>query len=194
MMGWGRFRVRKWSEPYPGALRANRPPVHTLHVPYRENPVRALRAVVEGLDELDARLSALPAQSLAGRDQLAWVVMVMPGMDRTCPRTISRSSDLTVAMPGTSRGDPPRSRLVSNSAPLQCPMMAAEASGSHPCCMVPAAPRSLTTDTCWLTSVRIAVPTVACVVFESTGTIARGVTEISWLDPTPIESATTPGI
>src|SRR5919198_6041121 len=51
-------------------LRADRPPVHTLHVPYRQNPVRALRAVVDGLDQLDARLSALPPRSLAGPDQL----------------------------------------------------------------------------------------------------------------------------
>src|SRR6266542_653331 len=51
-------------------LRAGRPPVHTLHVPYGENPVRALRAVIEELDRLDERLAALPAQSLAGRDQL----------------------------------------------------------------------------------------------------------------------------
>ena len=51
-------------------LRANRPPVHTLHVPYRENPVRAVRAVINGLDQLESRLSALPPGSLAGRDQL----------------------------------------------------------------------------------------------------------------------------
>ena len=65
---------------------------------------------------------------------------------------------------------------------------------SQPCCVVPAAPTSLTNDTCWLTSARIAVPTLLCAVFEPTGTSARGVTDSSLLEVTPIVSATTPGV
>jgi acetylornithine deacetylase/succinyl-diaminopimelate desuccinylase-like protein len=52
------------------SLDADRPPVHTLQVPYRDNPVRALRAVVDALDSLDERLAARPAHPLAGPDQL----------------------------------------------------------------------------------------------------------------------------
>lgn len=51
-------------------LRADRPPVHTLHVPYHENPVRALRDVIDAFDDLDARLAELPVTTLAGRDRL----------------------------------------------------------------------------------------------------------------------------
>jgi len=52
------------------ALRAAREPVHTLRVPYAENPVRALRHVMEGLDRLSETLATRPSASLAGRDQL----------------------------------------------------------------------------------------------------------------------------
>jgi acetylornithine deacetylase len=51
-------------------VRAAREPLHTLRVPYVENPVRALRFVLEELDRLDAQLKDQPARSLAGRDQL----------------------------------------------------------------------------------------------------------------------------
>ncbi|MBI3970639.1 MAG: M20/M25/M40 family metallo-hydrolase [Chloroflexi bacterium] len=51
-------------------LDAARLPVHTLKVPYRDNPVRALRPLLEALDELDSRLAARPAHPLAGADQL----------------------------------------------------------------------------------------------------------------------------
>ena len=51
-------------------LRAAREPLHTLRVPYAENPVRALRHVLEGLDRLSAELGERPVRSLAGREQL----------------------------------------------------------------------------------------------------------------------------
>jgi len=56
-------------------LRAAGPPLHTLLVPYRHNPVRALRCLLEELDQLDASLAALAALAalaphpLAGPDQ-----------------------------------------------------------------------------------------------------------------------------
>lgn len=52
------------------SLRAEREPLHTLRVPYVENPVRALRFLLEELDRLDAQLKERPVQSLAGREQL----------------------------------------------------------------------------------------------------------------------------
>ena len=51
-------------------LRAAGPPLHTLLVPYRNNPVRALRCLLDELDHLDASLAALPPHPLAGPDQL----------------------------------------------------------------------------------------------------------------------------
>lgn len=51
-------------------LTAERPPVHTVHVPYGENPVRALRPALEALDALDAALAARPAHPLAGPDKV----------------------------------------------------------------------------------------------------------------------------
>ena len=51
-------------------VRSDREPLHTLRVPYVENPVRALKHVLEGLDELDAALKERPVRSLAGREQL----------------------------------------------------------------------------------------------------------------------------
>jgi acetylornithine deacetylase/succinyl-diaminopimelate desuccinylase-like protein len=44
--------------------------VHTLKVPYRQNPVRALRQLVEALDALDETLGTRPAHPLAGPEQL----------------------------------------------------------------------------------------------------------------------------
>ena len=51
-------------------LRSEREPLHTLRVPYQENPVRALRPLLEELDRLDAELKERPVRSLAGREQL----------------------------------------------------------------------------------------------------------------------------
>jgi acetylornithine deacetylase/succinyl-diaminopimelate desuccinylase-like protein len=51
-------------------LDADRPPVHTLKVPYRDNPARALRHVIDALDALDARLAQRPPHALAGPDQI----------------------------------------------------------------------------------------------------------------------------
>ncbi|HEU5314967.1 MAG TPA: M20/M25/M40 family metallo-hydrolase [Chloroflexota bacterium] len=51
-------------------LRAAREPLHTLRVPYAENPVRALRYLLEEVDRLDSQLRERPERSLAGRDQL----------------------------------------------------------------------------------------------------------------------------
>jgi acetylornithine deacetylase len=51
-------------------LDTERPAVHTVHVPYRENPVRALRHLIEALDDLEAQLAARPVRSLAGPDKL----------------------------------------------------------------------------------------------------------------------------
>lgn len=45
-------------------------PVHTLKVPYRQNPVRALRQLIEALDALDETLGTRPAHPLAGPEQL----------------------------------------------------------------------------------------------------------------------------
>ena len=51
-------------------VRSEGEPLHTLRVPYVENPVRALRNVLEGLDELDTALQERPVRSLAGQEQL----------------------------------------------------------------------------------------------------------------------------
>ena len=51
-------------------LRAAREPLHTLRVPYAENPVRALRFLLAELDVLDGELKGRPVRSLAGREQL----------------------------------------------------------------------------------------------------------------------------
>jgi acetylornithine deacetylase len=51
-------------------LEAQRPPIHTVKVPYRENPVRALAPLLLELDRLDEALGAGSGHHLAGRDQL----------------------------------------------------------------------------------------------------------------------------
>jgi acetylornithine deacetylase/succinyl-diaminopimelate desuccinylase-like protein len=51
-------------------LDADRPPVHTLHVPFAENPVHALGPALEALKALNAEITSRPAESLAGPDQL----------------------------------------------------------------------------------------------------------------------------
>ena len=59
-------------------LRDSRAPVHTLRVPYAQNPVRGLRNALEELDRLSAELATRPVRSLAGADQLN-VGMVVAG-------------------------------------------------------------------------------------------------------------------
>jgi acetylornithine deacetylase/succinyl-diaminopimelate desuccinylase-like protein len=49
---------------------ADRPPIHTSRVPYRENPVRAFGPLMAALDALDARLTAAPSDHLAGQDRI----------------------------------------------------------------------------------------------------------------------------
>ena len=51
-------------------LDAPRPPVHTVNVPYGENPVRAFAALFGALDALDAGLADRPAHPLAGPDRI----------------------------------------------------------------------------------------------------------------------------
>ena len=51
-------------------LRSAREPLHTLRVPFAENPVRALKPLLAGLDALSADLATRETSSLAGRDQL----------------------------------------------------------------------------------------------------------------------------
>jgi acetylornithine deacetylase/succinyl-diaminopimelate desuccinylase-like protein len=52
------------------SLDSPRPPVHTVNVPYSENPVRAFSALFGALDALDARLAARPGHPLAGPDRI----------------------------------------------------------------------------------------------------------------------------
>jgi len=51
------------------SLESDRAPVHTSKVPYKENPVRSLAALLQEIDRLDDQLSS-SAMHLAGRDQV----------------------------------------------------------------------------------------------------------------------------
>jgi acetylornithine deacetylase/succinyl-diaminopimelate desuccinylase-like protein len=51
-------------------LMADRPPIHTIKVPYKQNPVRALARLLDAIDRLDDRLTGLTPHPLAGRDQI----------------------------------------------------------------------------------------------------------------------------
>jgi acetylornithine deacetylase/succinyl-diaminopimelate desuccinylase-like protein len=51
-------------------LEADRGPVHTIKVPYKENPVRWLARLLDEIDRLDDRLALLSPHPLAGRDQI----------------------------------------------------------------------------------------------------------------------------
>jgi succinyl-diaminopimelate desuccinylase len=64
------WRASLGSAVYTLALDAPRPPVHTVNVPYGENPVRAFSALFGALDALDARLATRPAHPLAGPDRI----------------------------------------------------------------------------------------------------------------------------
>ncbi len=51
-------------------LDAGRPPIHTIHVPFKDNPVRHLARLIDEIDRLDERLSTLPPHPLGGRDRV----------------------------------------------------------------------------------------------------------------------------
>ena len=51
-------------------LAAGRPPIHTIKVPYKENPVRSLARLLDEIDRLDDRLAGSSPHPLAGRDQV----------------------------------------------------------------------------------------------------------------------------
>jgi acetylornithine deacetylase len=51
-------------------LEADGGPVHTIKVPYKQNPVRWLARLLDEIDRLDDRLAALAPHPLAGRDQV----------------------------------------------------------------------------------------------------------------------------
>jgi acetylornithine deacetylase/succinyl-diaminopimelate desuccinylase-like protein len=51
-------------------LDAGRPPVHTIKVPFKQNPVRWLARLLDELDRLDDRLAGSPPHPLAGHDQV----------------------------------------------------------------------------------------------------------------------------
>jgi acetylornithine deacetylase/succinyl-diaminopimelate desuccinylase-like protein len=51
-------------------LEADRGPIHTIKVPYKENPVRWLARVLDEIDRLDDRLASVPPHPLAGPDQV----------------------------------------------------------------------------------------------------------------------------
>lgn len=51
-------------------LDAGRPPVHTIKVPFKQNPIRALPRLLDELDRLDDLLAERPAHPLAGREQV----------------------------------------------------------------------------------------------------------------------------
>jgi succinyl-diaminopimelate desuccinylase len=51
-------------------LEADGGPVHTIKVPYKQNPVRWLSRLLDEIDRLDDRLASLPPHPLAGRDQV----------------------------------------------------------------------------------------------------------------------------
>jgi acetylornithine deacetylase len=52
------------------SLDADRGPIHTIKVPYKDNPVRWLARLLDEIDRLDDRLASLPGHPLAGRDQI----------------------------------------------------------------------------------------------------------------------------
>ncbi len=51
-------------------LDAGRLPVHTIKVPFKQNPIRALPRLLDELDRLDDLLAERPAHPLAGREQV----------------------------------------------------------------------------------------------------------------------------
>jgi acetylornithine deacetylase/succinyl-diaminopimelate desuccinylase-like protein len=50
------------------ALETDGGPIHTIKVPYKENPVRWLARLLDEIDQLDDRLAERPPHPLAGRD------------------------------------------------------------------------------------------------------------------------------
>jgi acetylornithine deacetylase/succinyl-diaminopimelate desuccinylase-like protein len=81
-------------------LDADRPPVHTLKVPYRQNPVRALRHVVEALDGLDEQLTQRPSHPLAGHDQINVGIVAAGDYPNRLP--------VQIQVTGTRRWGPPQ--------------------------------------------------------------------------------------
>ena len=51
-------------------LADDRGPIHTIKVPFRSNPIRAVATLLTKLDDLEEQLSAKPGHPLAGRDQV----------------------------------------------------------------------------------------------------------------------------
>jgi acetylornithine deacetylase/succinyl-diaminopimelate desuccinylase-like protein len=51
-------------------LDAGRPPIHTIKVPFKQNPIRALARLLDELDRLDDLLATRPPHPLAGHEQV----------------------------------------------------------------------------------------------------------------------------
>jgi acetylornithine deacetylase len=52
-------------------LESDRGPIHTIHVPYRENPIFWLGRLLAALERLEGELEIRPAHPLAGRERIS---------------------------------------------------------------------------------------------------------------------------